>query len=172
MRVLASSRGLRASVLLLVGTFISGFGLLILASRAEFHAVVAERSIAIVQEGRMKEVETAVLEMSSRVDAVARLLREHRDGAAPLRLLEEHLQPEIGISTVSIDYMVPLLTVSVHAPNAGVIARQASALESDPRILAVDLGRLDRDLASGRYETELSVRFDPALLIAFPKLSE
>jgi len=131
-----------------------------------------QRRIAEVEQARVFDIENELTGAVERTERIGDLLALHRDGAAPLRLLEEHLQPEIAVSNITIDYELPVMTVSVQAPNAGAIARQASAFEDDSRIVSVDVMQISRVGDVSAYRGDIVIRLDAAVLSAFPKFTQ
>jgi len=138
--------------------------------------VTEERSVARAQANAVESVRLEasgnLLETANHLEQLRRRLAGHTDGAAPFRLIEEHLDPEVGFSSMTIDYRVPNVQFSVHAPNVGSIARQVAAFENDKRIFEVHVSPLSRNAQSSRYEATMTITLDPIVLLAFPKLSD
>jgi len=129
---------------------------------------VHERALVAAQQARVPESEAALRAEVARAEQIGWLLGEHRDGAAPLRLLSEHAQAEIGIRSVAVDYAAATFSLAVHAPSVAALAQQVAAFEDDARVREVAMEQLLRRDDPARFETTIRVVFDDALLLAFP----
>lgn len=150
---------LLAATMALVGAYYVGL-------ERELSGAINEREASRVHAGV-----AALNETAEHLYLLQERLEAHRDGTAPLRLLEEHLDPEVGYSHISVDYAIAQVELSLHAPNAGSIARLQVAFEDDPSVLAVSLSPLRRNRESTRYEAEMIITLDEVILLAFPNLN-
>ena len=167
-RWLRSRNGVRAAMLAAGSSILLGATFLMLSAYFSGEERAVRRTLA---EAGLTVAEEAAVELEERKAHLALLqkrLATHQDGAAPFRLIEEHLDAEVGFSNIEVHYADLHITFAVHGPNAGSIARQAAAFENDSRITSVLVSPLGRDRETGRYEGTMTLRIDPEILLAFP----
>ena len=170
---LGSKNGVRTAMLAAGSTLLLGATFLMLSAyfageeRARTRAVAEATKGAVVTETGEDLTVTA-----EHLMLLKRRVSRHLDGAAPFRLIEEHLDPEVSFANVAVDYERPSVEFSLHAPNAGSIARQAASFEDDERITSVLVSPLERDRETNRYEGTMTITLDPEILLAFPNFNQ
>lgn len=156
----------------LLFAIIFGIAAITLTSFSEAQAKMLQSELVAAQQARVPEAELALHDEVARAEHIGLLLGAHLDGAAPLRLLEEHTQQDVGIRAFRIDYATATLELDVHAPSVEIIAKQVAAFENDTRIRQVDTAQLTRVEDPQRFETTMQIVFDAHVLRAFPELEE
>lgn len=170
---LGSKNGVRAAMLAAGSALLLGATFLMLS--AYFAGEERDRARAVAEAAKGAVVTETGEDLAVTAEHLTELksrLGQHLDGAAPFRLIEEHLDPEVGFANVAVDYETPSVEFSLHAPNAGSIARQAASFEDDERITSVLVSPLERDRETNRYEGTMTITLNPEILLAFPNFNQ
>jgi hypothetical protein len=158
------------SALVPVAALVLGLAALLLTGFTRQETEVYHRELVTVSTARIPEAEAALRSEVNRAEHIGALLAKHRDGAAPLRLISEHAQAEVGIRSVNVDYATATISLDVHAPTLAALAQQVAVFEDDARVHEVSNEQMVRRDEPPRFETTIRIVFDPALLAAFPEL--